>query len=315
MKFISATTAVVIALAYGACVRGEGYALVVGVNDCPEFVLPDGSRARPLRGAETDADTVASLMVEHFGFKKQNVWLYKGSKATHAAIKTAFEKLIRQVKPDDVFVFHFSGHGTQIRELKPPLDEPDKLDEALSVFDSTSDGANLLLDDQLGLWLEEIPARDVTVLLDCCHAGTGVKDADDDIVSRFLPTSVTLARLAKPEEPWCDLQGTSKSLDRRLCAFFACHADQQAYERRFWRSGSPARAGQFSFFFLEGIKDSKADADHDGVVTQREVLEYIQGRLDRTFNRHRKDSGEKQQPVLQSDAADNPLFWLSQMGP
>lgn len=48
--------------------RGEGYAVIVGVNECPEFRLPDGSRPRPLRGAEHDADAMANLLVEGFGF-------------------------------------------------------------------------------------------------------------------------------------------------------------------------------------------------------------------------------------------------------
>ena len=51
----------------------------------------------------------------------------------------------------------------QIRDVLP-LDEEDRLDEALCCFDVTADGKNLLLDDELGLWLDDLKAGAITVI-------------------------------------------------------------------------------------------------------------------------------------------------------
>ena len=40
----------VLVLNWSIGLRAEGYAVVVGVNECPKFRLPDGTRPRPLRG-------------------------------------------------------------------------------------------------------------------------------------------------------------------------------------------------------------------------------------------------------------------------
>ena len=104
--------------------RAEDYAMVVGVNECPEFRLPDGSRPKPLRGAESDADAMAEVLRGVFGFVPANMQVLKGRDATHARIQTAFRAAARKLKASDVFVFYFSGHGTQIPD-QPPLDEPD----------------------------------------------------------------------------------------------------------------------------------------------------------------------------------------------
>ena len=126
--------------------RGEGYAVIVGVNECPGFRLPDGSRPRPLRSAENDADSIARLLVEGFGFVRANVQVFKGPQATHDAIRAAISRAAARVQANDQFVFHFSGHGTQIPDRRP-FDEPDGLDEALCPWDSHESGENLLVDD------------------------------------------------------------------------------------------------------------------------------------------------------------------------
>src|SRR5262245_22080825 len=177
-------------LAVGATpVFAENYAIIIGVNDCPRFRLPDGSKPRPLRGAEADADALASVLLRDYGFGRDKVFLLKGSEATYARIKAAFQEVAARAGPDDVFVFHFSGHGTQIPD-RPPYDEPDGLDECLCPYDATHREENLIVDDELGVWLEKVRARWITVILDCCHADTGTKDSDEDLGARYLPIQI-----------------------------------------------------------------------------------------------------------------------------
>src|SRR5262245_43042641 len=95
---------------HGDPAAGAGFAIVVGVNDCPGFRLPDGTRPRPLRGAANDAEAIANLLTSRLGFAAENVLVLKETQATRAAIRATFELMRQRVGPRDDFVFHFAGH-------------------------------------------------------------------------------------------------------------------------------------------------------------------------------------------------------------
>ncbi len=287
--------------------RGEMFAVVVGVNECPQFRLSDGAKPRPLRGAESDADALAALLVKHYGLAAENLHLLKGRDASRVGIRDAFQRVTRTAKAEDVFLFHFSGHGTQVADQRP-WDEVDGLDEALCTFDCSEAPEHLLLDDQMSLWLDELPTRRITVVLDCCHAGTATKDTDAEVVPRFLPRRVE-SRPGKAEARWPELRGTTKDIGRQLTAFFACQPDQLAYERRLPGLPSTARAGQFSHYLLSGLREGAADANRDGAISNQELLEYVRGRLDESFNRQRP-MGDRQQPLLETSSPQAPVFYL-----
>ena len=203
-------------------------------------------------------------------------------------------------------------------DLVESLDEEDKLDEALCLADTNEDGENLLIDDDLARWLEDIPARQITVILDCCHAGTGTKAPDDDVVPRFLPLSVATNAIMLPKPAWRELRDMTKGGARHLTAFFACRSDQQAYERRFpigkvpAKGGqAPAKAGQFTQALLAGLRDSAADANKDGTITNQELLRFSVERLDDSFNRNRSRPAERQEPLLETENANTPVFGRS----
>jgi uncharacterized caspase-like protein len=286
-------------------VRADGFALIIGVNDCPEFRLPDGSRPRPLQGAENDADAMARLLIHEFGFPERNVLVLKGREATLSKIKSAFDLLAKRARAEDHFVLHYSGHGTQVADVRP-FDEPDGRDEALCPWNATADGANLLLDDDLGLWLDLVRARRVTVILDCCHAGTGTKEigADPEIVSRFLAMKPVPRRPSSSKKLWRELENNTKGFGSQLTGFFACQPEQEAYERRFLDHEPPRRAGQFSHFFLEGLQKATADENRDGIVTHAELLRYVSQRLDESFNRTRFLPAGHQNPAMETDSPD-----------
>ena len=315
-ELLVAVTAVMLH-ASGSVVRADSWAIVVGVNEYPRVRLADGSQPPPLRGAEADADVMANVLIERFAIPKDHLQLLKGTLATRAKLQTAFADVSRQAQPDDLFVFHFSGHGTRVPDRRP-FDEEDRLDEALCLADTNGDGENLLIDDDLARWLEDIPARQITVILDCCHAGTGTKAPDDDVVPRFLPLSVATNAIMLPKPAWRELRDMTKGGTRHLTAFFACRSDQQAYERRFpigkvpAKGGqAPAKAGQFTQALLAGLRDSAADANKDGTITNQELLRFSVERLDDSFNRNRSRPAERQEPLLETEDANSPVFGRS----
>ena len=287
----------------------DDYALIIGVNHCPQFVLSGGSKPRPLRAAESDSDGFADLLVSKFGFERDNIVTLKGPKASLSAVRESFERLTRQLKKTDRFVFYFSGHGTQIPDQKP-FEEDDDLDEALCLHDSEATGNRLLVDDELGRLLEDLPASQVTILLDCCHAGTGHKELDDDIQSRYLPCPIDRDSQIGAT-PWQDLRGHQKSFGKQTCAFFACQPAEQAYERRLpgTKENESVRAGQFSHVLKRGLETGEADLNRDGQISQDEVRKYIEQNLNETFNKLRQVKADQQHPSLDSLRPETAVFF------
>jgi hypothetical protein len=151
-------------------------ALLVGINQYPDI---------PLKGCVTDVNLQQQLLIHRFGFNPQDIVLLTNEKATRQGILTAFEEhLIKQAKPNDVVVFHYSGHGAQVRDPdSPDCDVSDCLNSTFVPFDSSS--ASLLppagsaVPDIMGhtlfLLMYALKTENVTVVLDSCHSGGGTR--------------------------------------------------------------------------------------------------------------------------------------------
>ena len=251
---------------------------------------------------------MAACLIERFGFARDNVRILKGEQATRQRVWGALEQLQKTLKTGDRCVLHFSGHGTQVLDQKPFDERDDGLDEALCLSDSDEQGHNLLLDDELGRWLDDLPEVEVTVILDCCHAGTGVKDLDDDVQARFLPTTAKRTVRGESNAPWKDLRPSTKGTGCRLTAIYACQPQEQAYERRFGEDAQARRAGQFTHFLLDAITNRQADQDGDGRITNEEALRFTTEQLNTSFNRQRPERTAQQHPQLETTTERRPLF-------
>jgi Caspase domain/Domain of unknown function (DUF4384) len=82
-------------------------ALLVGINQYPQ--LP------ALTGCLTDVELQRELLLYRFGFQAQDVLVLTDGQATRQNMETAFvEHLVKQAKPGDGVIFHFSGYGSQL---------------------------------------------------------------------------------------------------------------------------------------------------------------------------------------------------------
>ncbi|HEY9889336.1 MAG TPA: caspase family protein [Candidatus Obscuribacterales bacterium] len=148
-------------------------ALLVGINDYPQ----DGLFA-PLNGCVNDVELQYHLLVHRFGFHPDDIIKLTDQQATRAAILTAFEEhLIKQAKPGDVAVFHFSGHGSRV--VDPDQDFPDGLNSTLVPVDSplpegfprSGGPVNDITGHTLFLLGSALPTDNFTMVLDSCHSG------------------------------------------------------------------------------------------------------------------------------------------------
>jgi hypothetical protein len=154
--------------------KGRKLALLVGINAYPISSYAD------LKGCATDVEMQKALLINRFGFKPNDVLTLTNDtteKPTRANILTAFEEhLIKQAKPDDVVVFHFSGHGDRITDPDPiraANGETIDLNTSFVTYDPLESSG--IMGRSLFLLLSALKTDNVTAVLDSCYSGGGTR--------------------------------------------------------------------------------------------------------------------------------------------
>ena len=142
---------------------GEKYALLVGINKYQE-------PGNDLQGCVNDVMDMADLMTSEYGFNKDNIRILTDSRATQQNILERLEWLVSDTKPGDLLVFHYSGHGAQIRDRRgDELD--DHMTEILCPHDLDWD--NPFTDDMMADIIKKTPEGSVFEFIsDSCHSAT-----------------------------------------------------------------------------------------------------------------------------------------------
>jgi len=144
-------------------------ALLVGINEYPD-------PADALHGCVNDVRLMHDTLKVQYGFSAEgSVRVLTNSRATTRAILDGLAWLADGAVPGDSLVFHYSGHGSQIQDDRGGDEASDGLDEILCPCDLDWDRP--LTDDDLSAACAAIPRGALfTVILDCCHSGTGLRE-------------------------------------------------------------------------------------------------------------------------------------------
>lgn len=242
--------------------RAEKFALMIGVNKYAHF--PEHN----LNGCVNDIVLMSSQLVGRFNFKPDNVRVLVDEEATAAGILAGFDDhLIGRSRPGDLIFIYFSGHGAQMRDDNG--DEADGLDEILCPHDlkqSRRTGLiNFVRDDTIDEKLRKLSDREVVVIFDCCHSGTGTRDIFSEGKSRWLPLPIDApgVRIESPDEADPDDLLTTRAFDLPAESYTyeesyrdlgggtrnepiliaACRANEKAQERQFVVDGKPQTHG------------------------------------------------------------------------
>ncbi|UJR79221.1 caspase family protein [Sandaracinus amylolyticus] len=139
------------------------WVLSVGISDYP-------GGANDLPECANDAVKIAEALRNQGLTAPDREFLLTDGRATTAAIRDAMQRITAQIRPDDTFVFFYSGHGGQNESRSGDSRELDAIDEYLFVHDGP------LLDDELGRLMDGVRARTALVAIDACFAGGFAKD-------------------------------------------------------------------------------------------------------------------------------------------
>ncbi len=220
----------------------NAYAVVIGISQYREEVIPK------IAYGSNDAQAIARLLETQGGIPKTNIKLLTDSKATLADFRNHFGSWLRmRVKPDSTVYVYFAGHGTPnpatgeayLVPWEGHPDFPDGLYPLKEMYET----------------LNKLPAKDVIVLLDSCFSGATGRSV---LAKGARPLAVSV------ENP---LLAAGKVIVLAAATGMQISSD---YEK--------AGHGLFTHYLLQGLQGD-ADADHDGIVTLREVVPYVRERV------------------------------------
>ncbi|MBC7931574.1 MAG: SUMF1/EgtB/PvdO family nonheme iron enzyme [Rubrivivax sp.] len=130
---------------------GGYHALVIGNNAYTS--LPR------LKTAEADAQDVAALLKENYGFETTLL-----INATRQQTISALAAYRRKLGPDSLLLIYYAGHGINDKEASKSYWLP--VDAVLE------DNSNWIIADEITTALKVIPARHVLIVSDSCYSGT-----------------------------------------------------------------------------------------------------------------------------------------------
>lgn len=212
---------------------------------------------------EKDIQLLKKILFEKFGFQDQDIHVLLNEKATLDGILREFnEHLIEKARPGDIVIFHFSGHGQQIKDNNG--DEIDGKDECFVPYDYRVQGVKdmkgnpRLIDDQIEDLLARLTRKmtapngkmlgDIIVTIDSCHSGTGARKGVAEVRGRAWDVEYDgpEPQAAKSSGEEIGTFGETGAAPDYI-VFSACKTQQTAKE-------DPDKMGVFTKYFLKALE-------------------------------------------------------------
>lgn len=261
-------------------------ALLVGINDYKQI--------NDLSGCINDVTNVRDILLKYFGFTVPDIRVLVDSRATKANILNRLKWLLTRAKKGDTLIFHYSGHGTRLRD-RDGDELKDHMDEAICPWDTSWDGG-LILDDDLYNIFQGIPkGTALEVILDSCHSGTGTREimAMKDMKIRFLLPPIDIE--CRTEEGLkvrrIGAKFQEKALNHVLWA--GCKDGQTSADALIGNTYN----GAFTYYFCRHIRDTQ------GKMGRGELLKRVRASL-----KHEKYSQVPQLEVPGPAREQEPVF-------
>lgn len=116
-------------------------------------------------------------LIKAENWDENNIILLLNEDASREKIIDAFGQMAEIVGPDDIFLFSWSGHGSQVLDDdgdESRVDPDDEYDEIICPFDTEYvDGnlTNFIRDDELDMYFSEINAKGMCLIFESCLSG------------------------------------------------------------------------------------------------------------------------------------------------
>jgi hypothetical protein len=236
---------------------------------------------------------------------------------TFANIVAAFKRITGWANPGDVVYLHYSGHGGRAQTIYPELKGEAGIDEALVPMDIDGGAGQFLRDVQIAFLLKRMVEKNliVTIVLDCCHAGSGTRGHRARAVVRGLPhvdrtrrnLESTVAGRDELIAVWKGLQEVSTRTlksgsgwllePKGYTLIAACRANESAFE--FAVHGGEKR-GALTYWMLDSLRQI------DSTTTYKTLLETVRAKIHSQF--------QDQTPQVEGEA-NRVVFGATEVAP
>ncbi len=262
-------------------------ALLIGINDYRRTGYPS------LFGCHNDAGIMKQLLIGKYDFEPENIRTLLDSQATRATIIQVFQDhLIGKANRNDIIVFYYSGHGSQIKDDSGD-ERLDGKDETIVPYDSRQGEVFDITDDEINDLLKQLGQKNcrVTFIFDSCNSGTLSRGAgkvrwipEDHRPRPNLPASFSSTRSAREgESDW-----RPENLDYVLIAGSRAHEDTREY----YVEGKAY--GALTYFLAKELAQAGPGA------TYRDVMDNVIGQVSSVY--------PFQHPQLEGTAGDRYVF-------
>ena len=244
------------------------HALLVGINNY--------EGVNDLQGCINDVTNVRSVLKTFLGLENSDIRVLTDSRATKKNILSRLEKMVKTAVNGDYLIFHFSGHGSQIRDREG--DElSDHMDEIICPYDMNWDDG-FISDDMFSQILQQLKKGvRMEILLDSCHSGTGTRDLNyfsaygefstDRAESRYLRPPVDIEcryqgdeEILKPAKAF----STDKEVTLNHILWAGCKDSQTSADAMI----DGQYNGAFSYYFCKHVRESKGSISRQDLYTR-----------------------------------------------
>jgi hypothetical protein len=248
-------------------------ALLVGINDYQGI--------NDLQGCINDVTNVRDILKTSFGFDNTEIRVLTDKRATKQNILSRLRKMVTSAEKGDFILFHFSGHGSQIRD-RDGDELSDHMDELICPYDMNWDDG-FITDDMLREILRELKEGiSMEVLLDSCHSGTGTREIHfSGSRTGSSPETVKNRYMAPPVDIECRHLGEEDTLkpvrsfatDREIILnhvlWAGCRDNQTSADALI----DGRYNGAFSYYFCKHLRES------GGKITRKDLYTRIKNSL------------------------------------
>ena len=226
------------------------HALFVGINKYEGNVIVDRMATfPPLGGCVNDVVAIREVLTKDASIELRDITL-TDRQATKDNIVKAFGEHLGQAGPDDVVLFHYSGHGTveQADTSVWTAETDGRLEGIVCYYNDGESGKFLLSDKELRYLLAKLYTKTqahIVTIFDCCHSGDNTRAALGEPVLKKRP-QFRSGYLTFPQRKWEDFVFAkefkpeffrAKGIDQalppgRYVQLVACESNESALETR-----------------------------------------------------------------------------------
>ncbi|MDD5656577.1 MAG: caspase family protein [Elusimicrobia bacterium] len=249
----------------------KAYAVVVGIEKYRDIPA--------VEFAERDARAVYDYLTKAMGFDPRNVAFLADERATRTDVETALGPWLKdRAGPDSRIFVYYSGHGAP---------DPVTGDAYLVPYDGSP---NYVRTKAIGLRdlyasLADLPARDITVVMDSCFSGAGGRS--------FLARGARPLVNVKLAVPGGKLVVISAAQGEQISTYYP-----------------ETQHGLLTYFLLKGLR-GEADADRNGRVTTAELFAFARPAVESEARKQHVEQSPTIVPALESLGEKAGSVWLT----